>query len=294
MSEIEIERVAKDYLNSKNIRFEAETEKDECRLIIKKINNVFYVEVRCSFFLSVYSTLERSCRFVINENGTVIIDIAMIAAVASDSFDCLIKPLDEENVIIPIIDDEICLLNNFQHFRIQNGKAVLINTLKWNLGEILLEDKLLVGKQLYNFEKGVFLRDEFDAFYTGTKWELQELAMRWRIPQKERKTFIDTIAKKMKQENLIGAYKEIEVKKEGYQVTNTAFIFIDKNGNLASSLYYVDDYELIPIDTISPENTLHLLEKILTSKVDAMIAAKKAKEEKEDRFLQQLKVEFKV
>lgn len=309
-----IKQAAKNHLKANNIPFEAGNEKDKCDLYVEKLNNLFYIEVHNEIFERMLTSedegyplqteespipsVSRSAyRFVLDENGNVVIDLAKISThgMARDPIS-----LDEENILISIRDedplDEDPYLNITQHFRIQDGKGTLIRQFQGGFShDDLLTSKLLITAEgLYNFQNGTFSKNMFDIIIKE-EHGVQLLAYTWGIPKKNRRKFVDTIVRKMEKEDIFGEYKMIRVEKEGYERHYCPFIYLDSNGNYVSSLYYVDDCELISIDNITPENikaVFQQLEENLASEIDAMIAEKQRKKEKKRKFIQQLKMEL--
>lgn len=300
MNNSEIEQFAKDYLNSKNICFEAKNEKDQCFLFIKKLNNIFYIECHSSYYQRTLQPGDygypaqaggfpcpsyKSCpsyRFVCDSNGNIIIDLAEIV---NRPYDRPIRWIDEENIFLPIkIDNDNC--DNWQHFRIQNGQAKLINTFEFcpdkNKNENLLKNKLLIcDSKLYNFEKGIVLCDGFDRLLTSDENDLHSLANYWQIQSyNQRQEFLNIISKKMKDENLLVGYKKVQAQKDEFTMEYNVCVFVDKDGNFVSDLYYVDGYNFTSVDNVTPENFELVIQQLndnLFSKIDAILSEREKK-----------------
>lgn len=301
-----IEQIAKNYLKSKNICFEAKNEKDECYLYIKKLDNIFYIECHSRYYQGelnpgddgypiqaegfpcpVYKSFP-SYRFVCDNSGNIIIDLAEIIA---RPYDRSVKWLDKENIFLPIKGDKD-YFDNWQHFRIKNGEVNLINTFRFinDDDKNLLKNKLIIGdRKLYNFEKGIVVCDVFDGFLKNNENDLRVLATWWQIPSySEQQEFIEIIAKKMKTENLLIGYKKVQVKKCNINLEYKTFMFIDTEGNFVSDLYYMDGYNFISVDNITSENFKLAIE-YLNDNLISQIDAKLLEIEKKNQILHQIR-----
>ena len=296
MSIYKIEKNIKDYLISKNVDFVAKCKEDECSLNIKKIGDFYYVKSHASYYQGIVNfhglpasgyIKSPSYMLVCDENGNIIIDLTEISDLAYNFND--IKSLDDKNIILPIINKETGL-NNYQHYKIDNGKFTLVNTFDEapDSYDSLLKDKLVTfGGKLYNFEKNIILGNEFDKIFTVYNYGINSLADYWKIPSKQNEEFVDTISKKMKENSLVGGFKKVEVKKDGFRNEFDTFIFIDKNGNYVSELYYLDDNNFISIYNVTPDNYEFIIQQLknrLVSKIDAI----KMEQEKKKEIISQL------
>ena len=91
----------------------------------------------------------------------------------------------------------------------------------------------------------------------------------------------------MKENSLVGGFKKVEVKKDGFRNEFDTFIFIDKNGNYVSELYYLDDNNFISIYNVTPDNYEFIIQQLknrLVSKIDAI----KMEQEKKKEIISQL------
>lgn len=305
MNSKEIEQIVKDYLISKKVNFEAVNEKDECSLRIKELGSIFYIECHANYYQGIrypgdkdYPSQAEGCpcpcyrsspsyMFVCDKIGNIIVDLTEIVHGRSDAH--IVEWLDDKNIILPIKSDTP-FSNNYQHYKIENGKATLVKTFNSfpNISDVLVKNKLVAfGGELYNFENGIVLGNEFSGILTSSKPDVKCLAGHWKIPDNQCEEFADVISEKMKSGNLVGGYKKVIVKKAGYWFKYDTCIFVDKNGNFASDLYYVDGYNFTSIDNVTPDNyklAIQQLENQLVSKIDAILLEK----EKQNGILHQV------
>lgn len=302
--------LVKKYLESKNIYFKRKDSRDEFDINIYPINNLLYVQVRIQYFLGVKNsklfknrsswTFDSSAyRFVIDKEGKEVVELTRIAVCDIDCSQAYI--LDENNFLLPNKKTlQLTSANITEHFRIENGKATLVSVLNGRIFDQFLDAKkiLMNNWQLYDYEKGIILRDEFDKIFSEEICYLYQpenllfdLLRSWGIDAwLTRKNFIDNVINKMRQKNLILGYKILESEKENIRKSFHTLIFMDVNGNFVSDLYYVDDNELIVIDNVTSENINLIFQQLkckLDSKVDDFMQP--VEKEKKDIFLQLLK-----
>ncbi len=325
----EIRDFAKKYLRSKNISFEKKCEKDKCSLTITPINDVFYVESHCEYYKGTkgpedkdynwhfegvpYNIIETlpSYRFVCDDKGNIIVDLAEISR---SKFEDNCYRLNQDNIVVAIKDDNNpTSINKFQHYKVTNGKYELMNTIE---GKIKFEDRLLKNNliisgnnKLYNFDKCVYINESmFDDILTGKKadngviYDLLELAGHWKIPydkmlydlqMDERSKFAVAMSEKMIRENSVGGFKTVEVKLHDFILQYHTLIFLDKNGNFVSDLYYVDGYDFKNISNVTTQNYHTIIKNLeceLTAKVNEMVEEK----EKQKKIFQKAREQLKM
>lgn len=196
------------------------------------------------------------------------------------------------------IKDERTKENAYRHFQIQNNEARLINTFAsvHYLDEYGEKNKLLmVGNKLYNFETGTIICECFDEIfsvvddmdYFTEKFQVK----RYRYSSKkieESKAVAAVLSAKMKEEDLLIGYKKIKIEKDGISLKYKIFAFINKKGDIVSSLYYMEDYDFMSIDDVNRSNFEEKIEE-LKIKLLEKFNEKILREEKKKNVLSQMK-----
>lgn len=308
----EIEQVVKDYLKENNIHFEKKDNLDEISIKTKQINDLYYVEVHTEYFKGfkysdvykedIYSFEKDSYRFVIDKDGNEVVKIDKIARYGNSN--TFVRCLDDKNILLPIQNNSqpnrANFNNNTEHIKIENGKATLVSVLNGRIFDQFLEAKKIImdNWQLYDYEKGIILRDEFDKIFSekiGQEYHPENLLFNllrsWGIDSwLARKDFIDSVVNKMKHKHLILGYKILESEKENIRKSFHLLIFMDMNGNFVSGLYYVDNNELNIIDNVTSEN-INLIFQQLKGKLDSNVDdfMQPVENVEKDIFLQLLK-----
>ncbi len=312
-----VEQFAKDYLTSKNVDFIAKNKRDKCRLIIDESNGLFYVESNSSFYAKTLHPGDKghpaqaeglSCptyqgnpsyRFVFDSNYNIIVDLEEISDYWCINSNNKKIFLDDQNILLPKINKNrefVRFLNDFQHFKIQNGKAELIDTFESQpqITSRLKQNKLMVvDGQLYNFEEGIFLGPKFDAIFSGNDYGLEELAKNWGIPHgnysinNRKDEFVERITQKMIENNLFGGFTKVEVKKADVSFEYHTLVFLDPKGNFTSKLYYAEETDFLATH-ISLE-TFPLALQMLYEKADYEVEKKVTEKQKEEKVFDKIK-----
>lgn len=258
-----IEQFAKEYFTSKNIDFMPKHEKDRCYLDIRGKYGLFYVEATVDRFVKylnpgdegypvqagglicpLYSG-EKGYMFVCDLQGNIILDVSLVKPFCHVNFNHKQIFLDKENMLVPV--QALNTENDIQHIRIKNSQAEVITTFYGGKpcgDERLFKNKLITfNGQLYDFSKGSMIGRKFDSIIS-CKYDLEKLAREWHIPcdsrDNEQEEFIEQILRKFDEENIFGGFKRIRAEKDREVCSYGTFVFINRDGEIVSDLYYMD------------------------------------------------------
>lgn len=315
----EVEEFAKSYLHKHHIETEPRGEKDRWNLSIHEKDGLFYIENKVHFFdKTVYPgdkgyhpiagglPMDRYTggiyAFVCDQDKNILVDIERINCAAPKSL-----ILDKNNFLFPKRDEENALSNSFVHYRIEEGDVRQIHFFgsswckKFIIDDALLNNNLIVWDgQFYNFKEGLFLKDKYNEIIFDTSYsELSELALKWGLLDYDETQFIENIKNKMQQEDLIGGYKELIAKQKIEDSFNDSktiafcydtFVFLNKNGTVASDVYYLDglEFKSIPFVNEKGETAYNILQSELDEKLRAKLAENQEKEKMYSKIMDKM------
>ena len=95
------------------------------------------------------------------------------------------------------------------------------------------------------------------------------------------------MTKKALQNHMFGVTKVISVEQDDITLSYEILMFVNKDGQFVSNLYYVDDMSLVVVEGVTLENfdeTIEQLKSKLMKKINILIAKKKEEQEKQNQM----------